>query len=202
MKKRSACRNTHSGVCTRIGRLRTAGGVLCQTRHLPLSRAGNDGFRVADYAGIAYHDHPAWRGRLDCHRNRTATLHERENANEYSTRSGGVKRNNTDYDFSTGFCVAGADTADFPETGRDRFDTASTTNLSYWAAEMQITRTTLWFQSEATRTQQAGYRPNDTGQRLPRIHGVEAAATGRRTSTQTFTRFVTALSLERGNAKW
>lgn len=34
----------------------TAGGVLCQTRHLPLSRAGNDGFRIAGLRGHAHRD--------------------------------------------------------------------------------------------------------------------------------------------------
>ena len=42
---------------------------------------------------------------------RTSTLYD-ENGDEYSYLFW-EGENNTDYDFSTGFCVAGADTADF-----------------------------------------------------------------------------------------
>ena len=64
-----------------------------------------------DYAGTLTATYPAYENGWTVTAEPDGTLYD-ENGNEYSYLFG-EGENNTDYDFSTGFCVAGADTADF-----------------------------------------------------------------------------------------
>ena len=64
-----------------------------------------------DYAGTLTATYPAYENGWCVTAEPDGTLHD-ENGNEYSYLFW-EGENKTDYDFSTGFCVAGADTADF-----------------------------------------------------------------------------------------
>ena len=64
-----------------------------------------------DYAGTLTATYPAYEDGWTVTAEPDGTLHD-ENGNEYSYLFW-EGENNTDYDFSKGFCVAGADTADF-----------------------------------------------------------------------------------------
>ena len=64
-----------------------------------------------DYAGTLTATYPAYEDGWTVTAEPDGTLYD-ENGNEYSYLFW-EGENNTDYDFSTGFCVAGADTADF-----------------------------------------------------------------------------------------
>lgn len=64
-----------------------------------------------DYAGTLTATYPAYEDGWCVTAEPDGTLHD-ENGNEYSYLFW-EGENKTDYDFSTGFCVAGADTADF-----------------------------------------------------------------------------------------
>ena len=64
-----------------------------------------------DYAGTLTATYPAYENGWHVTAEPDGTLYD-ENGNEYSYLFW-EGENNTDYDFSTGFCVAGADTADF-----------------------------------------------------------------------------------------
>ena len=64
-----------------------------------------------DYAGTLTATYPAYEDGWTVTAEPDGTLYD-ESGNEYSYLFW-EGENNTDYDFSTGFCVAGADTADF-----------------------------------------------------------------------------------------
>ena len=64
-----------------------------------------------DYAGTLTATYPAYENGWTVTAEPDGTLYD-ENGNKYSYLFW-EGENNTDYDFSTGFCVAGADTADF-----------------------------------------------------------------------------------------
>ena len=64
-----------------------------------------------DYAGTLTATYPAYEDGWRVTAEPDGTLYD-ENGNEYSYLFW-EGENNTDYDFSTGFCVAGVDTADF-----------------------------------------------------------------------------------------
>ena len=64
-----------------------------------------------DYAGTLTATYPAYENGWHVIAEPDGTLYD-ENGDEYSYLFW-EGENNTDYDFSTGFCVAGADTADF-----------------------------------------------------------------------------------------
>ena len=64
-----------------------------------------------DYAGTLTATYPAYEDGWRVTAEPDGTLYD-ENGNEYSYLFW-EGENNTDYDFSKGFCVAGADTADF-----------------------------------------------------------------------------------------
>ena len=64
-----------------------------------------------DYAGTLTATYPAYENGWTVTAEPDSTLYD-ENGDEYSYLFW-EGENNTDYDFSTGFCVAGADTADF-----------------------------------------------------------------------------------------
>ena len=64
-----------------------------------------------DYAGTLTATYPAYEDGWRVTAEPDGTLYD-ENGDEYSYLFW-EGENNTDYDFSTGFCVAGADTADF-----------------------------------------------------------------------------------------
>ena len=66
---------------------------------------------LLDYAGTLTATYPAYEDGWRVTAEPDGTLHD-ENGNEYSYLFW-EGENKTDYDFSTGFCVAGADTADF-----------------------------------------------------------------------------------------
>ncbi len=107
-----------------------------------------------DYTGTLTATYPAYEDGWRVTAEPDGTLYD-ENGDEYSYLFW-EGENNTDYDFSKGFCVAGADTADFlreklAEIGLTH--RASTTNLSCTGCrKCRITRTTL-FRSSPRRTQ-------------------------------------------------
>ena len=101
--------------------------------------------------GYAHRDLSGVRERLACHR-RAGRHAARRNGNEYSYLFW-EGENKTDYDFSTGFCVAGADTADFL---REKLAEIGLTPreynefIVYWLPKMQDNPYNLIsFQSEA-----------------------------------------------------
>ena len=104
-----------------------------------------------DYAGTLTATYPAYEDGWCVTAEPDGTLHD-ENGNEYSYLFW-EGENKTDYDFSTGFCVAGADTADFL---REKLAEIGLTPreynefIVYWLPKMQDTPYNLIsFQSEA-----------------------------------------------------
>ena len=129
-----------------------------------------------DYAGTLTATYPAYEDGWRVTAEPDGTLYD-ENGDEYSYLFW-EGENNTDYDFSTGFCVAGADTADFL---REKLAEIGLTPreynefIVYWLPKMQDNPQPYFVPVRGVhRCRQAGYRP-DTGQRSPRIHGVETA---------------------------
>ena len=104
-----------------------------------------------DYAGTLTATYPAYENGWTVTAEPDGTLYD-ENGNEYSYLFW-EGENNTDYDFSTGFCVAGADTADFL---REKLAEIGLTPreynefIVYWLPKMQDNPYNLIsFQSEA-----------------------------------------------------
>ena len=104
-----------------------------------------------DYAGTLTATYPAYEDGWCVTAEPDGTLHD-ENGNEYSYLFW-EGENKTDYDFSTGFCVAGADTADFL---REKLAEIGLTPreynefIVYWLPKMQENPYNLIsFQSEA-----------------------------------------------------
>ena len=104
-----------------------------------------------DYAGTLTATYPAYENGWHVTAEPDGTLYD-ENGNEYSDLFW-EGENNTDYDFSTGFCVAGADTADFL---REKLAEIGLTPreynefIVYWLPKMQDNPYNLIsFQSEA-----------------------------------------------------
>ena len=104
-----------------------------------------------DYAGTLTATYPAYEDGWCVTAEPDGTLHD-ENGNEYSYLFW-EGENKTDYDFSTGFCVAGADTADFL---REKLAEIGLTPreynefIVYWLPKMQDNPYNLIsFQSEA-----------------------------------------------------
>lgn len=104
-----------------------------------------------DYAGTLTATYPAYEDGWCVTAEPDGTLHD-ENGNEYSYLFW-EGENNTDYDFSKGFCVAGADTADFL---REKLAEIGLTPreynefIVYWLPKMQDNPYNLIsFQSEA-----------------------------------------------------
>ena len=104
-----------------------------------------------DYAGMLTATYPAYEDGWRVTAEPDGTLYD-ENGNEYSYLFW-EGENNTDYDFSTGFCVAGADTADFL---REKLAEIGLTPreynefIVYWLPKMQDNPYNLIsFQSEA-----------------------------------------------------
>lgn len=91
-----------------------------------------------DYAGTLTATYPAYENGWTVTAEPDGTLYD-ENGDEYSYLFW-EGENNTDYDFSTGFCVAGADTADFL---REKLAEIGLTPreynefIVYWLPEMQ-----------------------------------------------------------------
>lgn len=106
-----------------------------------------------DYVGTLTSTYPAYENGWTVTAEPDGTLYD-ENGDEYSYLFW-EGENNTDYDFSTGFCVAGADTADFL---REKLAEIGLTPreynefIVYWLRKCRITRTTL-FRSSPRRTQ-------------------------------------------------
>lgn len=91
-----------------------------------------------DYAGTLTATYPAYENGWHITAEPDGTLYD-ENGNEYSYLFW-EGENNTDYDFSKGFCVAGADTADFlRETLAEIGLTPKEYNefIVYWLPKMQ-----------------------------------------------------------------
>ena len=106
---------------------------------------------LLDYAGTLTATYPAYEDGWTVTAEPDGTLYD-ENGNEYSYLFW-EGENNTDYDFSTGFCVAGADTADFL---REKLAEIGLTPreynefIVYWLPKMQDNPYNLIsFQSEA-----------------------------------------------------
>ena len=104
-----------------------------------------------DYAGTLTATYPAYENGWTVTAEPDGTLYD-ENGNEYSYLFW-EGENNTDYDFSKGFCVAGADTADFL---REKLAEIGLTPreynefIVYWLPKMQDNPYNLIsFQSEA-----------------------------------------------------
>ena len=104
-----------------------------------------------DYAGTLTATYPAYENGWTVTAEPDGTLYD-ENGDEYSYLLW-EGENNTDYDFSTGFCVAGADTADFL---REKLAEIGLTPreynefIVYWLPKMQDNPYNLIsFQSEA-----------------------------------------------------
>ena len=104
-----------------------------------------------DYAGTLTATYPAYENGWTVTAEPDSTLYD-ENGDEYSYLFW-EGENNTDYDFSTGFCVAGADTADFL---REKLAEIGLTPreynefIVYWLPKMQDNPYNLIsFQSEA-----------------------------------------------------
>ena len=104
-----------------------------------------------DYAGTLTATYPAYENGWTVTAEPDGTLYD-ENGDEYSSLFW-EGENNTDYDFSTGFCVAGADTADFL---REKLVEIGLTPreynefIVYWLPKMQDNPYNLIsFQSEA-----------------------------------------------------
>ena len=104
-----------------------------------------------DYAGMLTATYPAYEDGWTVTAEPDGTLHD-ENGNEYSYLFW-EGEDKTDYDFSTGFCVAGADTADFL---REKLAEIGLTPreynefIVYWLPKMQDNPYNLIsFQSEA-----------------------------------------------------
>ena len=104
-----------------------------------------------DYAGMLTATYPAYEDGWTVTAEPDGTLYD-ENENEYSYLFW-EGENNTDYDFSKGFCVAGADTADFL---REKLAEIGLTPreynefIVYWLPKMQDNPYNLIsFQSEA-----------------------------------------------------
>ena len=104
-----------------------------------------------DYAGTLIATYPAYENGWHVTAEPDGTLYD-ENGNEYSYLFW-EGENNTDYDFSKGFCVAGADTADFL---REKLTEIGLTPreynefIVYWLPKMQDNPYNLIsFQSEA-----------------------------------------------------
>ncbi|MEE0276600.1 MAG: hypothetical protein UD574_01490, partial [Agathobaculum butyriciproducens] len=104
-----------------------------------------------DYAGTLTATYPAYENGWTVTAEPDGTLYD-ENGNEYSYLFW-EGENKTDYDFSTGFCVAGADTADFL---REKLAEIGLTPreynefIVYWLPKMQDNPYNLIsFQSEA-----------------------------------------------------
>ena len=105
-----------------------------------------------DYAGTLTATYPVYENGWTVTAEPDGTLYD-ENGNEYSYLFW-EGENNTDYDFSKGFCVAGSGHGGFSprKTGRDRLDTARVQNefIVYWLPKMQDNPYNLIsFQSEA-----------------------------------------------------
>ena len=104
-----------------------------------------------DYAGTLIATYPAYENGWHVTAEPDGTLYD-ENGNEYSYLFW-EGENNTDYDFSEGFCIAGADTADFL---REKLAEIGLTPreynefIVYWLPKMQDNPYNLIsFQSEA-----------------------------------------------------
>ena len=105
-----------------------------------------------DYAGTLTATYPAYENGWTVTAEPDGTLYDEKNGDEYSYLFW-EGENNTDYDFSKGFCVAGADTADFL---REKLAEIGLTPreynefIVYWLPKMQDNPYNLIsFQSEA-----------------------------------------------------
>ena len=113
-----------------------------------------------DYAGTLTATYPAYENGWTVTAEPDGTLYD-ENGNEYSYLFW-EGENNTDYDFSKGFCVAGADTADFL---REKLAEIGLTPreynefIVYWLPKMQDS---TWARLRPRRRPQAGTRPAAT----------------------------------------